>query len=770
MKSLMSNNEPEKEQYVISSPQGVVHSGHVGIGPNGLQMNGMNVPPELRLLIEKTDSKLKEMGTNGLSQKETEFLLKKLLRNPPKPGTLNNHQAYKEPNQNQEINFKTPPTLPVKPSPTLPTKPSPELPRKPSNVKNNISELKKSNIPKNTSNVSQLYKLNQLLEQKDKKINELEQTIKTIQNDSSKPSKETLLIKEENSSLSKKNKELETQLIDLKKNISVQNNQKNLSIDFNKQFEDRIKTFQESMKKDLDLLKVKLSEVELERDKISDKNAILEVELTKFKTSKNPLPSKETNQIEILTNEINELKNKIKSIERDRDNLSNTKRSLQTQVDYFSSQTLLQNELVSSKEKEISQKYENQIKDLTEKHKNIVSSFETKLESDSFEITKLKQSLKDSENALNYVKISISNDSGEMEKFRKMMQEQLDNSRLEIATHISTKNIMQKQIDSMNEKIQNLDLKLKISSNEKIEMDKNNVKLTNRISELEKNLKSRTESDQNEIDSLKKELDESQNQIGSLKSSNLQLKNEISSFENKSLDKELENKLNISIAESKQVQSRLANANAAKEKFEKRIEELETKVNQLNLELNSKQLAQEHDSSLILEINGLKNQIDETNGEIIKITNSKNELETKNKLLKTNLEDVLLKNSSIQSELKETKSELNLIRSQIQIMEMENNSETSETSTNDIPMAPTPPPVEPNYSNLKKNDYNTTNKDLLESIRKPDIVLKKSTITTVSDVSDNDDLLNILARRIIDRRDKMKDGVTEQELDDDDDW
>lgn len=767
--STQSAAQPKKE-LEISAPSAVVHSGHVGFGANGLNMSGASVPPELRILMARLDQKLTQMGATELTPAERDAVLRKMIAAP---------RVSAKPGATARLTTASPIHSPT-PTTHTTTSSAPPLPPKPETPRTGATAAQRGGVAA-AANQENLRMLSALLKERDDKISNLESEIRNLKSAKLESSNSDLnRLAEEKRVLQTQKRELENQLAQERaKNSSVGVRSAQNNSDITKIVEERVAAVTAASRSEIEQLKARIVSLEKERDDLIDARAKLEVEISRATSKLQTQPTatstgdaaKKDQEIKALKDELYTTKTKLETVE-------NAKFSLQTQVDTLKSQL----NSVEGNRKGV----DVEVAALTAKLSEITASHSTTLETLRSENTKLssdvltaKQQLSDAQLALQASKAQVSNSGSELESFKAALQKEVDSARQLAATEASARAELLKAKDSLTAKLEALQSQLdaeKLKTSREADTASTRA---DRIAELEKTLKDRGLEHKTEVDALKAEVQKSKDSGSTLEAS----KRELGA---------LEEQLKTALAEAKQAQARLSTVTGDKERALKEKADLETQVRELATQIAT-QKSGVSDSKV--DVDSLEQEIQKLREEVTKERNAKNMVEDAKETLETSV--VSLKSSlasakdaqkDAENQLRDARKELDVIRAQLNELE---ESASLDSSAASAPLAPPPPaPAPPPPSSTGSTRTASTasssssaaagggmDKSLLESIRNPDIALKHTSqmLRLPADVTDGDDILAALAKRIIDRRGRMKGAEgEEEELDLDDldgeDW
>jgi len=794
--SSTSSSASGEKELQISAPQSVVHSGHVGFSSNGLQLSGSSVPPELRLMMARLDQKLTSMGATQLTAEEQDAVLRRMLAGPrttAKPG-----QVAKYSSSPSTATTATTSTMTAASEPTKPQNISAPIP---AGQTSSASPRAPARGPTaNAINTESLKMLTALLKERDDRIRDLEtelRTAKSVQHHA--PAVDTAKFAEEKRVLLQQKRDLEQQLSQLKAKQNVAATRGSIAPnEINKLVEERVKTIQAQSTREIEALKSRLAALEKERDDLTDAKAKLEVELSRAKTaaanrvvSVAPATASNNNaqvtaELKRVEAELSEVRNRLKASESDREKLESSKRALQSQVDSLHSQLSTKDSKSSEAE---AAAFQAKLNELSASHAIALEKLRGETQTQHEQIVKLQQQLRDAELSAHSAKAAQSNSHGEMNSFREAMQKELDSARSESAHLEKAKAAMEKAKDALHAKLDEITAALGAEKEKGARETESQTKLSKRIQELESTLTSRTKEHQSSLDAVKATLASVESEANKAKSEISSLKSQLEVLHSTATSSSelaaLEDQLQTALAEAKQAQARLASANADKERSQKSNADLESKMRQLAEELQNAKLQTGSESvELAAEVAALEKEMEKERNLKNRLEDEKDVLETNVAQLKAKLNEAGDSTSRYETQLKEARKELDVLRQQLAALEDAAIPSSSPSSSSlsigghapPPPPAPAPPPPSSSTSSSARASPAGTemNKSLLDSIKNPDVVLKRTSqmLKLPSDVTDGDDILSALARRIIDRRGRMKGGSSTFDPDDldEEDW
>jgi chromosome segregation ATPase len=657
--------------------------------------------------------------------------------------------------------------------------------------------------------------LTALLKERDEKIRDLENQLRAAKASSPSSASNSLdaqnKLNEEKRVLLQQKRDLETQMSQLKQKLHAATSAGSRGTvapggaDVTKMVEERLKDIQAQSAREVESIKARLVAVEKQRDDLSDEKVKLEVEISRIKSgpssgSGNARTTQAINnagssaQLEAATAalkkseaEVNDLRKRIHEIEAERSNLENAKRTLQGQVDSLQSKVASAEQGAASSAAASADiaKLEKQLTDLASSHAKAQDTLRSENQQQHEQITKLQQQVRDAELALQSAKAS---ESGEISSFKAAMQKELDSARSDIATLDKSKGALEKARDALQAQVESIQAQLSASNAKVASSQESQSSLHNRISELESTLQSRTKEQQQALDASKKDLLTSQSETTTLKGENSKLKSEIqalqaslesassasaSSSSDLAAIAQLEDQLNTALADAKQAQARLAIANSDKDRALKSQTELESKLREVTATLQTQQIQGADTSELNAEIESLEKELGAERNLKNKLEDEKDSLESTVAQLKSKLANATDSQTGAEGQLREARKELDLLRAQLAALE--------DSISASVPPPPGPPPPAPPAPTLSSSSSPSLsrapaaggmNQSLLDSIKNPDVVLKRTSqmLQLPPDVTDGDDILAALARRIIDRRGRMKGAAGDQDDLDEEEW
>jgi chromosome segregation ATPase len=761
-----SPQQPAKE-LEISAPQRVVHSGHVGFGANGLQLSGSSVPPELRMLMARLDEKLAQMGATQLTPEEQDSVLRRMLTGPRttvKPGQIAKISGATTGGQSGVAET---------PSTTQGGIGSPTLISSTSNTARPAGRGPTANAINNES----LKMLTALLKERDDRIRELEAALRDAKSAQLQaPSGELAKLTEEKRALTQQKRDLEQQVAQLKSRQAATARQSVApNADISKLVEERIKPIQAQAVRENEALKARLAAMEKERDELVVSKAKLELELSRANTrvvSASPSSATASSSAELkrLETALNDTTKQLKAVEAERTEIEAARRTLQAQVDSLTSQIATKDSKSADAEAAV---FQAKLNELTAAHAKTQESLRAENQMQREQLSKIQQQLTDAELALQSAKAAETNSGSEISAFRTAMQAELDAARAQSAQLDKANAELEQAKDMLQSKLDTTLTTLEAEKARNAREAESHTKLTTRIADLESTLATRTKENQTALDATKAQLTAAQAETSKFRA---QLDSLATAVDSSSEISALEEQLNSALTDAKQAQARLATAISDKERVAKSNADLEARLRQLTEELQAA-LMQQQSSDLSAELAALEKELNQERNLKNKLEDEKDALEASLIKLNASISSSADMHKDSENQLREARKELEVLRAQLSGLEDMALASTSSASLAPPPPAPAPPP--PSFTSSSSSSSSSSrapasgmNQSLLDSIKNPEVALKRTSqiLHLPPEVTDGDDILAALARRIIDRRGRMKGGANEPDEFDEDEW